>query len=146
MKVEKVIVLDAERVVMSDTAPEEISIPFIVSSVSVEIAPVAATWNISAVPEVKVPDTSKFPVMPVLSLIAISPSISEISPVVDTLIPVVALPISTVSLSMRFESESEIVPVRIKVPAIVVLSDRAIVSAPAFMVILPVVVPPMVKV
>ena len=66
--------------VTSDNAPAEISIPFIVSSVTVEITPVAETVNASEVPEVSVPETSKFPVMSVLSF------------------------------KERFESESEIVP------------------------------------
>ena len=107
---------ERDRVVTSDTAPAFISIPFMVSFVMVDMTPVAVTVNASAVPEVSVPEASRFPV------------------------------ISVLSFKERFESESEIAPVRVNVPVSAVLSERVIVSAPAFITIFPVLVLPIVRV
>lgn len=61
------IVPEADRSVTSEIAPALISIPLIVSSVNVVITPVEDTWNAFPVPDVRVPEMSKFPVTSVFS-------------------------------------------------------------------------------
>lgn len=87
VNVEKVIAPEADKVVTSLMAPEEISIPLIVSSVIVVITPVEETWKTSVVPEVRVPEISRFPVTVVLSRIDNRPDPESI-----TTFPVVVLP------------------------------------------------------
>ncbi len=70
----------ASKSTTSEMAPEEMSIPLMVSLVTVVMSPVAETWKALAVPAVRVPETSKFPVMFVLSLIFKSPEISDKAP------------------------------------------------------------------